>query len=328
MDNNTFPLQTFHAHKKYWLGWFVITFLAAFMLMLIGGNLFNRMVEATNNGVILLIIFMAILMIVAFASNHKTTWPFPWKIKFTVSETAVSGFNGTTQLNVNWDNLIFLHYEIQKNTHWLFLATQEEDINFSLDHLPATAVWQALKQRANPAILIDSGYQKVNERDEIKAQEIVENIELPLVIKPNRFFQWAFILCSIFFFGMVVLCWQQELLGGAIFFLVPTLIGIYYFLRSGPVIFDETSIHYQPWKRHYQIQWNDITQIGADQQGSAIVFQGTQQQLVIPGFRIYQQQDSTLMAHFLDVQINQRQLPLQRTWKAMFKKQKNTKVRS
>lgn len=320
--------QVFRSTKKYWLNWFIITIVAAFMLMLIERNLFRYIREATTISRLLFLGLFALLILASFAFNHKTTWPFPWKIKFTVSETAVSGFNGTTTFNTNWDDLIFLHYEKQKNTHWLFLATQEEDIHFSLDHLPATAVWQALAQKASHTILKDMGYQQVIGRDAAKANELVESIVLPLVVRPSQFFRWTFALGAVFFFGMAVMCWQQKLWGGIPFFLIPTLIAIYYLLQMGSVKFDECSIHYVMWKRHYQIHWENVTHLEADQQGSSIVFQGAQQQLVIPGFSVYHKQDRLLMANFLDFQLNQRQLLMHNNWKAMFRQQKNTKVKS
>ncbi len=50
-------------------------------------------------------------------------------------------------------------------------------------------------------------------------------------------------------------------------FNLPSLIVIYFLLQLGSIKIDETSIDYFPWKRHYQIQWDNITQIETDQQG-------------------------------------------------------------
>ncbi len=260
-------------------------------------------------------------------SSYKSKWPFPWKIKLLVSPTTISGFDGKIRVNIRWDDLIFLHYEAQKRNHLLYLSTQEEDYLFLLNRLPATAVWQTLKQQADPSILDYAGSQQLANSHVKRAETAAKATTLPLITQPGRVWRGALASGAVFFLFLTVIAGREALWLGVLFFSLVALLFIYVLSFLAPVTFNQETIQYTVWHRRFQIRWDEITEIEFDRQGNAIVFRGNGKQMVIPGFLMYSQTQSNALAVLLDNQVQKQQIQTKESWKAPYRRQKNTQIK-
>ncbi len=263
-----------------------------------------------------------LLVLSGLAIGMRSDYPFPWKINLSVGETAVSGFDGKTRLNARWNDLIFLHYEVQEKNHLLFLSTLEEDFVFSLNRLPATDIWDTLRRQANPSVLGAAGWEHLSASRARQSQ----TIDLPLAVQPTRFWYVALALSTLFFLLLAAISGWQELWPGVLFFLAAAALSIYTFSFLAPVTFDRETIHYTPWRRRYQIRWDEITEIEFDPQGGAIVFRGHGKQVVIPGFLTYSQTQNKAIGALLDNQKQKWDIQIKESWKASFRRQRNTRT--
>ncbi len=264
-----------------------------------------------------------LLVLLGLAIGMRNDYPFPWKINLSVGETAVSGFDGKTRLNVRWNDLIFLHYEVQEKNHLLFLSTLEEDFVFSLNRLPAAAIWDTLRRQAGPSVLGAAGWERLSAGRARQNQ----TIDLPLTVQPARFWYVALALIALFFLLLAAISGWQELWPGVLFFLAAAALSIYTLSLLAPVTFDRETIHYALWRRRYQIRWDEITEIEFDPQGNAIAFRsGGGKQMVIPGFLMYSQAQSKAIGALLDNQKQKWDIQATESWKAAFRRQRNTRT--
>ncbi len=154
------------------------------------------------------------------------------------------------------------------------------------------------------------------------------DIEFPIVLKINPIFRGLLGFGVFFFAAMAVLCWWQTLWGGFLFFGGITIYSVYTITQLGIVELDENIIRYRPWNQEFEILWEEVASVEFDQGGNAIVFHGPDKQLSIPGLMLVKKQPKEQAIALLNSQIRSRQIQHTSSWKAMFRLQRNTQIRS
>jgi|SRR6185503_16408258 len=148
-----------------------------------------------------------------------------------------------------------------------------------------------------------------------------------LIFKPTllRVIAWV---CIIFFLFCTIASWRAGAGKVVWLFVVFVGLGTYLLLASGRFEMNSETIIYRTFRARYQIRWDEVTRIELDKIGSTIVFWGENKRLVALGPYYWQGPDRRDMMLLVATQMDKLGISLHQSEKAMFRRSKNTKVRS
>jgi hypothetical protein len=110
------------------------------------------------------------------------------------------------------------------------------------------------------------------------------------------------------------------------FFILVSGLGVVLLLLSGPVEMDSQVIRYSTPVGRYQIKWDEVQNIETDMQGGNLVFNGADKRVAVPGPGYWSGADKENMVKLLFAQMEQRQIQMATTQKAVSKWSKNAKI--
>ena len=148
-----------------------------------------------------------------------------------------------------------------------------------------------------------------------------------LVAKPTfvRVVGWV---CIIFFLFGATGAWRAGAQKPAVIFLVFVGLGLFLVLFSGTLEMNSEIIIFHTYLKRYQIRWDEVTHLELDRVGSTMIFWGENKRLVGVGPYYWQGADRKDMLLLVATQIDKLGLTVRQSEKAMFRRSKNTKVRS
>ena len=114
----------------------------------------------------------------------------------------------------------------------------------------------------------------------------------------------------------------------ALFFLVFVSLGVYMLLFSGTLEMNSEIIIFRTPLMRYQMRWDEVTRLELDRVGSSIVFWGENKRLVGMGPYYWQGADKKDMLLLVAAQIDKLGITQEQSERAMFRRSKNTRVRS
>ena len=105
-------------------------------------------------------------------------------------------------------------------------------------------------------------------------------------------------------------------------------LGVYLLLESGTLEMNSEIITYRTPLARHRIRWDEVTRIELDRMGSTMVFWGENKRLVALGPYYWQGPDRTDMLLLVAAQMDKLGISYQQSERAMFRRSKNTRVRS
>ena len=148
-----------------------------------------------------------------------------------------------------------------------------------------------------------------------------------LIVKPTfvRVIGW---ICIVFFLFSATGAWLAGAQKPALFFLVFVSLGVYMLLFSGTLEMNSEIIIFRTPLMRYQMRWDEVTRLELDRVGSSIVFWGENKRLVGMGPYYWQGADKKDMLLLVAAQIDKLGITQEQSERAMFRRSKNTRVRS
>jgi hypothetical protein len=179
--------------------------------------------------------------------------------------------------------------------------------------------------------LLENSYTKLPQYQRwfAKRRAIVQNTAAVLRVKLTsiKVVGWAdVILCSCALLGIFV-SRSPEIIVAA-FFGIFSLLGAYLLLWSGPIEVNNDGIALITPAGRYYIRWDEVEFIETDIQGQALVLRGAGKCLPLPGPGWWSGKQEADIIEFLTAQIEERNIIVRQTTKALFSISRNTKVKN
>jgi hypothetical protein len=110
-------------------------------------------------------------------------------------------------------------------------------------------------------------------------------------------------------------------------FIAFVCLGLYLLIAIGPLeVTSQSIVHNTPLAK-YRIGWDVVRRIEIDPAGVGLVFIGEDKQLIVAGPGYWSAADRARMLSLLQLEVERRQIEVAQTKKAMWRLQRNTKIR-
>jgi len=135
-------------------------------------------------------------------------------------------------------------------------------------------------------------------------------------------------VCGLFFLILAVWSWLDGAGKVSLFFLVFVALSAYLILATGSTEMNKDYITYITPLGVYRIGWDEVTEIETDASGGSLVLIGKNKRLSLPGPAYWSGKDKERMLRFFTAQVETRGVEVKQTQKAMWRLNKNTKIKS
>ena len=260
---------------------------------------------------------------------------FQYKAYIQINELSISGHDGRRAFNYTWQELIFAQIMKPENENdhpWLVLYTQDAHTGINIDSFDKTAVWQAIETYAPPEILEPNAYKKLDQYQllEQEINEKLNSIPLPVSVSVSIGWRVFFIIGFLFMSFCFYMSYASVPIVTYLFLFIALLCLSGIFMGTGQLLADTDIITVKkPWGT-YQIHWDEVQylEISSHSEDGRLAFYGNDKQLGFAASALWNKKQKETFLLFTNNQIETRKLEIKKSWKANFRFNKNTKVKS
>lgn len=251
-----------------------------------------------------------------------------WRSRIEIDTEQITGRIDKGEFKFFWASIQAAWKTTAANQPFINLATSEQGGAIPIKFFDQEKLWQQVQQRVTPAALEKDAYKKLplyQDYSKANAKIIGETVR-PLRVKLTfmKALGWSVVVLLL---GLAVGAYLSGERGVSFGFLAFSLLGVYLILASGAIEMDADVITASTPLSRYQIRWDEVRSVETDIQRQGIVFVGNDKRMAMPGPMYWSGADKPAMIKLYLAQIEQRNLEVKETQKALWRLSKNVKVR-
>lgn len=270
-----------------------------------------------------LYIMMALMWILCILASILLSF-WAWKTYLNFTDEKLSGYVQRTKFEVYWSEIVIAQIvQAEQKQQVLFFGTQHDTIAIPLEYFDAQIIWEKCQSYVPAKALEDKAHEELPgyQQWKIKRENLLDGLPSTLRVttpaKVERIVGWI----GVIFFLFIAIVSRQSL------FLLFVFFGAY-LIVPGWIIADSKTISRKHFFIHHQMRWDEIKSVEINESQNRIVFRNQDRILAIPGSAAWSGLAKNDLYEFIVAQLDNRQIEVEKTWRAGFRRSKNVRVRS
>jgi hypothetical protein len=252
------------------------------------------------------------------------------RYKIVIDDQTISGRINKERFSLRWKEVIAVWDSTTQNQPCLNVGARDGKVTIPLKFFDETLLRDLIRLHVAPEAFEKDATRRTpgyHIRDAANERVIGEAADVSLRVG-SRFVKGLGWVCGLLFLFFAVLSW----LGGAgkvsLLFLIFVALGAYLILASGSMQMNKDRITYITPIGVYRIEWDEVTEVEIDLNGGNLVFIGHNKRLSTLGPAFWSGKDKERMLRLFSAQVETHAIEVKQTQKAMWRLNKNTKVKS
>lgn len=310
-------IRTFHATVESWLGQLILplVFFGLLIMTLVNFSGWNPWIGAVGLGI------MAGFALVEYALPMLRNW-------LNLDDRSIEGSLNGRYFQIYWTEVLATWVFARRQRRFLCLGTREGTLVIPLRFFDDTAVWKVVQQEVPPSALQDDAIKQLPDFQqwETERDQAIDQAN-PRAVADHWLIQvisWAGL--TFLSFGIINAI-REDLVPQMIIFSVLAGIITLVLLNWGVTEFTSEAVERHTLFGGWRICWEDIESIEVDPFNAVLVLIGEEQQVVIPGPGLWIGVNKKGAIAMLLAQAERRGISMRRSFGAVLKFSRNSRIR-